>query len=289
MRGTRAGDDCRGMGNLKFIDAAFPGNYPAADGFCFYIGGDTPHVWTASEVAALKAKYRFLLPIYVRSNPPGPGAGSDVAAAVAKLTVLGVPQGALVAWDLETAADAAYIGAVYGALAAAGYVLIVYGSQNDVFGNRNPDGLYWGAQWTDVPHLAPGDQVTQFVSFAAYDESLAVSRLPFWDTRPAPAPPPSPTPPLPAWQTALQAAIGKAPVLGNGSKDAAGKMPLVHLAQLLVTGRGAWYNLGAGTKLTQDGDFGPKTVAGVKTVQHHYGLTADGIVGPKTWMVLITR
>lgn len=288
LRADRSLTDCAGMSTLSFIDAAYPGNYPAAAGFCFYIGGDTPHPWSVSEVAALKQHYRYLLPIYVRSNPPGPGAAADVAAAVAKLNALGVPSGSLVAWDMETAADAAYIGAVYGALAAAGYVLVVYGTQSIVFGNRNPDGLYWGAQWTNVPHLAPGDQVTQYVSFAAYDESLAVSSLPFWDTRPSPAPPPPP-PPLPAWQAALQDAIGKAPVLGTGSKDAAGQVPLVHLAQLLVAGRGAWYHLGAVTALTQDGDYGPKTAAGVKAVQHHYGLTADGVVGPKTWSALITR
>jgi peptidoglycan hydrolase-like protein with peptidoglycan-binding domain len=275
------------MGNtLKFIDAAFPGSYPAADGFCFYIGGDTPHVWSAAEVGALKAKYRYLLPIYVRSNPPGPGAVADVAAAVAKLAGLGVPQGSLVAWDAETAADAAYTGQVYGLLSLAGYKLIVYGSQRDVAGNANPDGLYWGAQWTSVPHLAPGDEMTQYVSFAAYDESLAVSTLPFWDTRPAP-PPPVPVPP--AWQQALEGALGAAPLLRNGSKDAPGEPPAVHLVQLLVAGRGAWNHLGPVTQLRQDGDFGLKTEAGVKEVQKFYGLAQDGIVGPKTLEALIIR
>jgi peptidoglycan hydrolase-like protein with peptidoglycan-binding domain len=129
--------------------------------------------------------------------------------------------------------------------------------------------------------------MTQYVSFAAYDESLASSLLPFWDTRPAPPPPPPAVPP--AWQQALQAAIGKAPVLASGSKDAAGQVPLVHLAQLLVSGRGSWYGLGSVTQLTQDGDYGPKTAAGVKAVQQHYRITVDGVVGPQTWGVLITR
>jgi putative chitinase len=37
---------------------------------------------------------------------------------------------------------------------------------------------------------------------------------------------------------------------------------------------------------TADGDFGPKTLAGVKAFQKAKGLEADGIVGPKTWSAL---
>ncbi len=35
-----------------------------------------------------------------------------------------------------------------------------------------------------------------------------------------------------------------------------------------------------------NGRFGPKTEAAVKTLQEQAGLTADGIVGPKTWAVV---
>ena len=40
--------------------------------------------------------------------------------------------------------------------------------------------------------------------------------------------------------------------------------------------------LGASPPLTEDGDYGPKSVAAVESFQKSVGLTADGIVGPKT-------
>src|SRR6185437_12337230 len=125
------------------------------------------------------------------------------------------------------------IGGVYGALSAAGYTLIVYGSQADVFGNRNPDGMYWGAHWTDVPHLAPGDEVTQYVSFAGYDESLASSVLPFWGAPPDPH-----------------------PLLAQGATG-----PDVVLAQQRLN---AW---GCKPPLAADGVFGPATLTAVRTFQ----------------------
>jgi len=37
-----------------------------------------------------------------------------------------------------------------------------------------------------------------------------------------------------------------------------------------------------------DADFGPNTESAVKAFQRHYGLEQDGIVGPQTWMKLLT-
>lgn len=41
-----------------------------------------------------------------------------------------------------------------------------------------------------------------------------------------------------------------------------------------------------GSKLSVDGKFGNKTYTAVCVIQQKYGLTVDGIVGPKTWSVL---
>lgn len=142
------------MGTLRFLDAAYPlSSWPAADGVAFYIGGDTPHVWSQGEIDNARMRYR--LPIFVRSNPPGPGAQADVNDAVNALKAIGAPPR---------------------------YKLLVYGSQSSVFGNQTPDDLYWGADWIGSSFIASGDVMTQWVSFSGYDESTAESTLPFWDT-----------------------------------------------------------------------------------------------------------
>lgn len=41
--------------------------------------------------------------------------------------------------------------------------------------------------------------------------------------------------------------------------------------------------------VTVDGDFGPKTDAAVRSAQHGFGVTVDGIVGPVTWRALVNN
>lgn len=250
---------------LTFYDAAWPPAHPpATDGVCGYIGGDTPHVWTASDWHAQTARYR--LPIFVRSNPPGPGAVADVIAAVRQLQAIGAPKGTLVAWDMETAADSAYMAGVFRDLRLSGYQLIVYGSESTVFGNHVPDGLYWGAQWTNAAHFAAGNQMTQYVDFGPYDESIADASLPFWDTHGAP-PAPAPT----TWQETMMQAL---PMLEQGASGAQ-----VRTVQALLMARGY--------SITLDGTFGPVTKAVVERFQGNANLGADGVVGPQTWPALM--
>jgi len=196
------------MGDLTFYDAAFPPHDPpAADGVCIYIGGDATHVWTAEEIGMQAARYR--LPIFVRSNPPGPGAAADVAAALTRLKVIRAPKGTLIAWDMETAADPAYIRGISTGMSSGGYKVIVYGSESTVRGNQVPDGLYFGAEWTGRPHLHPGDAMTQYVSFAAFDEELARPALPFWDTRPVAPAKPATVSQVRKWITAGQSSLAE--------------------------------------------------------------------------------
>lgn len=250
------------MSNLLFIDSAYPFTkvIPGASGIAFYIGGDTVHVWSKAEVAA--APYRFRLPIWVRSNPPGPGAVVDATACLAQLAVTGAPKGCLVALDVETAIDAAYVQAFAAALKAAGYPLIVYASQSVAAAEGNPSGLYWGAQWTGAAHIAAGDAMTQYVSFSGYDESQATSALPFWDTQ-ATAPLPVPGAGDP-WPMAAGAN-------GPGVKQ-------------LQDDLNRWKY--AVPPLTADGSFGPATLAAVRHAQGALGMAVTGIVDEPLWSAL---
>jgi hypothetical protein len=197
------------MSDLTFYDAAVPpAGPPAADGVCLYIGGDCVHIWTDAEIAAQKARYR--LPIFVRSNPPGPGAAADVVTAIARLKAIGAPRGTLVALDMETAADPAYVKTFAAGLESGGYKLIVYGSESTERGNQAPGGWYFGADWTGTAHIHPGDEMTQWRSLAAYDEDLAEATLPFWDTHPkvaAPAAKPATVASPRQWITAGQSTL----------------------------------------------------------------------------------
>lgn len=172
--------------DLKFYDAAFkPDPEPSGfDGVAFYIGGDTPNVWTRAEVESTGERFR--LPIFVRSDPAQANPSKDASSAEAQLNVLGAPKGILVALDSETSVDANYVAQFYYNMRNAGFPVIDYGSVSSVFGNNIPDGYYWGAHWTNRPHLDPGTDMTQWEALGAYDESLAIPTLPFWDTHATP-------------------------------------------------------------------------------------------------------
>ena len=250
---------------LTFYDAAYPpASPPATDGVAFYIGGNALHIWTKVEIESQPARYR--LPIFVRSNPASASMTVDVTAAVTQLHAVGAPSGCLVAWDTELAHDPTYILGVYRGLRTAGYELIVYGSQSVVGENQNPDGLYWGADWTNRTHVASGDMMTQWVSFNAWDLSTAENYLPFWDTHaPAPVPPPL------SWQEKL---VENLPVVTPGSTG-----NVVRTVQGLCVARGQ--------SIAVDGVYGPGTAAAVKEVQTAAGLTPDGVTGPATWPALV--
>lgn len=168
---------------LKFIDSAFPlsGAIAGIDGVCGYAGGDTPHVWTQAEWD--NQPYRYRLPIYVRSNPSAAIVSSDLAALSAQLQAIGAPRGCAIALDLETAIDVAYAREMTSGISGLGYVPMLYGSQADVLKDAGTGDLIWGADITGIPHIAVPDNMTQFIFNTSYDESVAESGIPFWDTK----------------------------------------------------------------------------------------------------------
>lgn len=261
--------------NLKFYDAAVPPPHAPAgmDGVAVYIGGDTPHIWTAAEIKS--AGVRYVLPVFVRSNPAGASATADAAAAIARLHQIGAPKGCIVSWDTETAASPTYMRAVHQEITTAGYRLMDYGSQSAVFGNQLPGGdYYWGAHWTGTEHIDAGDAGTQYVDAGPYDLDVFKPGLPFWDTRAgkaAPAGPPPRTIVNTDWQEKIMQQL---PTVQKGATGSH-----VETVQALCIARG--------DSVKVDGIFGPNTTAAVQWVQKTSHITQDGIVGPNTWAALL--
>jgi peptidoglycan hydrolase-like protein with peptidoglycan-binding domain len=263
---------------LTFVDAAYESAITGGpyDGVVFYLpGGDAFHPWSHGDLAARHERYR--LPAWVRSNPQSASPTADAGACLAQLHAYGVPRGALVALDSETSIDPNWVATFAHDLNAAMYPVIDYGSQSTVFGNDNPDGYVWGADWTDVRHLASGDDMTQYANFRGYDQSVASSALPFWDTKP----------PAPTQQWGDADVI--LPVLSHGSADVpGGGFWYVHRAQSLAMLSGGLLGIPAAAGLTVDGQYGQLTGTGIRAIQQHYGINIDGVCGPQTWSVLLT-
>lgn len=270
------------MTQLRFVDAislASAQTAGPADGTAFYLpGGNAFRAWTHAEVDGIATRYR--LPIFVRSNPTVAHVPGDIELAISGLTACGAPRGTLIALDSETSVDPTYVRGFFTGIHKAGYRMIDYGSQSVVFGNENPDSYYWGADWTDRPHIHSGDDATQFVSFSNYDVSEFSSALPLWDTRP-------PTPPaVMSWVGTDKTGeiMGNLPVVSLGMTDK--KLPHLYISGRVQPILNATWHMG----LAVDGVFGPRTQAAIIKLQQQYRLPVaeKGRIGPATWALLLT-
>lgn len=257
-----------------FDDSSLQQN-PDTDIVAFYIGGDTPHVWTDHEIHATYGRNRYRLPIYVRSNPGSAGEGHlEGGEAIRWAMAHHMPRGTTIALDYETAVDDPYLMAFDAVMRGAGYETMVYGSESTVLSNHRPSMGYWVALWDNVPDLRSGWAAHQYASDQmlgkSYDLSVVADWVPLWDMQNAPTPPPPP--PVDNWTEQI---VNNLPDLSIGASG-----DNVRTLQGLLNSRGA------STKI--DGAFGPNTEDSVKAVQMHYKLTVDGVVGRHTWGTLIT-
>lgn len=175
----------------QMVDSAWPLKTqptPIADIVLIYAGGDTPHPYTAAEIAAQPNRYRW--PCWVRSNPSQVSAPLEDAPAFIKwLQDHDVPKGTCVVLDLEMAVDAHYVNGFNLALRDAGYKTTKYGSRSTIWKNPQTDGGTFVA-WPDHPDDfsgAIGDTVAIQYKFAGgYDLSVVKGQadLPLWDTKP---------------------------------------------------------------------------------------------------------
>ena len=179
----------------RIYDSAWPvSNPPPWLVSAFYLGGDTPHAWSAAEIYAQPARYR--LPIWVFNGSDSQNTGiSDASAALANLHALKVPPGVAIALDTETSVLSDYIRAFNHDVTVAGYEVINYGSLDYVIKNPDTSGGRWSAHWDNVATIDDGYNIvaTQFADsvqlHTGYDASVIEDHVPLWDYRP-PAPPP---------------------------------------------------------------------------------------------------
>lgn len=167
-------------------DQAFPSiPRPPTDVIAFYIGGQTPHVWTWAEIVASPERYR--LPIYTRVSNFDPI--YDAAFIVHWLQSHNAPLGITVALDLEASINPQYVATVDTGLMHFGYKLMIYGQNSTIAQNGNPSGGIWGAEWhpNGLPFMISGDMATQYVNDGIlgkpWDLSLVSDNVILWDTQ----------------------------------------------------------------------------------------------------------
>ena len=136
----------------KMLDTSNPGTSGLPAGYkavAGYIGGDTPHVWTAKQWAQFKGVPK--LPIWVDDFKTGSAAGeADGWACLQALFNLGVSSGKAVAYDIETSKDSARAYGFAKVLNWAGFHVWLYGSSSTVLTISFAD--YWIADYTRKPH-----------------------------------------------------------------------------------------------------------------------------------------
>lgn len=173
-------------------DAAYPpAQPPTTDVVLIYAGGDTPHAWTPTEIAAQTARYR--LPVWVRSYA-GVNPQADAEAFLGWLRASGAPVGTATVLDLETLVDPPYVAAFGGYLNTAGYKVLPYGSRSTLYQNPQLDGYFDANPEAHPGTIDPGNVATQNIYTNAYDLDTIADSVPLWDTHPAPPVPlPGPT------------------------------------------------------------------------------------------------
>lgn len=151
------------------FDASVPPTkpYPGTEIVCGYIGGDTPHVWTAKEWNAVTDNGATrMLPIYVRSNFSGfdPGVEARKAATAAHSLGWSPHIGRLIVLDSEEETDVAWIRAFGGALIRDGFHAVDYRSISVLI--AHPSGLVeWAADFSLPP--MPSSQNQSGFQYAA--------------------------------------------------------------------------------------------------------------------------
>jgi Putative peptidoglycan binding domain len=255
---------------LAMWDAStLPDPQPTTPVAAFYVGGDTPHVYTDTQIKAIRARYG--VPIWTGYDFQHDGA-AEAAKVVEWLHRHGWKGGTLVAVDTEELVIPDFLGPFNTVITQAGWLLLHYESKVAIAGNPPTSGGKWAADWTGIPHLRPGDTATQYVPDkwlgALYDLSLILASAPLHELNP----------PVVAHVTWADVAM-RLPVLGVGMTG-----PAVARMQHLLE---AWYPASTGPG-DADGIFGPDTLTGLMSFQRAHGIhPATGACDGPTWARLV--
>lgn len=172
----------RGMFDASKPPTQRPPNVKTVPIAAGYIGGNTPHIWTDQEWDLIPQKQR--LPIYVCSHPELHDPNVEATNAIMWLNNHHVPDGVLVALDLETAVNPPFVRAFDKRIVQSGRLLIIYGSKSTIFQNPLTSGGYWVADWTGTPHLVSRSLITQYASDTmlqlGYDLNVVDDSVRFW-------------------------------------------------------------------------------------------------------------
>jgi hypothetical protein len=144
----------------RMFDAAYPPvqPYPGCAAVAGYIGGNTPHVWTAAEWD--RFAHLRQLPIWTGYGDPRPAA-EQARAAVDAMLALGwkadLPPGTLehrrvVVLDEETSTDATFVGTFGAVMHLNGFGCWPYGSESTLFALPVLDGR-WMALYDSTARL----------------------------------------------------------------------------------------------------------------------------------------
>lgn len=255
---------------LSMWDASnLPDPQPTTPVAAFYIGGDTPHVYTDEQVKAIRA--RWGLPIWTCYDQAHDGP-AEAAKAMAWLHAHGWKPGTLIALDTEELIIPNFISEFDGVVRSAGWYVMRYGSEVAISGNPQTSGGRWTADWTGIPHLNPGDTATQYAPDkwlgAPYDLSVILASAPLHELNP----------PVVHHITYIDVTM-RLPILGVGDQGPAVKR-MQHLLE-------AWYP-GSTGPAGADGFFGAVTLAGLVSFQRAHGISPPtGACDSPTWAHLV--
>lgn len=144
----------------RVYDASLPPSspYPNCQGVAGYIGGNTPHVWSAAEWNAASDNGRLaMLPIWVGFGETDPvGHAHQAAAAAVKLGWKDHHQPAwrAISLDVENVSEQAWIRAFGDALRGLGFLCAPYMSAS-VLPSDPPGYTVWMALWDGVADIPP--------------------------------------------------------------------------------------------------------------------------------------